>query len=200
MILPYNTWPIKSYKNESYLNFFTGVGGVLYKKEFLHKDIMNENIFMNICKDGDDIWFWGMAVLQGTKIKSLIPSFNELDYIEGSQEENVSLWHKNVNCGENDIKLNDFLTLYPEVLKKLITDYKKEQKQILIQRYTCPFFKNKESGKTDYYFFGIHILSKIKKRYEKKIIVLGLQMYKKTIHNNKKVVSIFGIPVYFSDK
>jgi mutator protein MutT len=50
-------------------NIATGVGGVLYKSNFLNKQIFDQNLFMKLTPTTDDIWFWAMAVLNRTKTK-----------------------------------------------------------------------------------------------------------------------------------
>ena len=52
----------------SFLNFLTGVGGVLYPPNSLHQDILSQEGFSSLCPNADDIWFWAMAVLADTKI------------------------------------------------------------------------------------------------------------------------------------
>ena len=49
--------------------FFTGLGGVLYPPNSLDIRVLNEEKFSMLCPSGDDIWFWGHALLKGTKIK-----------------------------------------------------------------------------------------------------------------------------------
>lgn len=72
----------KYYKYPSFANKLCGVGAVLYPPHCLYKDITNENLFQKLAPTNDDIWFWLMAVLNGTKIKVVkgnIPKPAELD-------------------------------------------------------------------------------------------------------------------------
>jgi mutator protein MutT len=50
-------------------NIITGVGGVLYKSDFLNKNIFDQDLFMKLTPTTDDIWFWAMSVLNKTKTK-----------------------------------------------------------------------------------------------------------------------------------
>lgn len=50
-------------------NFFTGIGGVLYPPNSLHKEVFNEDVFMDISPTADDVWFNAMARLKGTEIR-----------------------------------------------------------------------------------------------------------------------------------
>lgn len=49
------------------LNFPTGVGGVLYPPKSFNQEVFNDKVFMDICPKADDIWFYAMALLNGTK-------------------------------------------------------------------------------------------------------------------------------------
>lgn len=51
------------------LLFLTGVGGVFYPPKSLSPEVMNEAVFMDICKFADDVWFNAMALMAGTKIR-----------------------------------------------------------------------------------------------------------------------------------
>ena len=77
----------KFYKYPSYANKITGVGGVLYPPNSLYKDILDENLFMNLAPTNDDVWFWLMAVLNNKRIKVIknnIPQPTAIDEtIEG---------------------------------------------------------------------------------------------------------------------
>lgn len=53
--------------DDSSLNFFTGVGGVLYPPHSLDEEVLNESVFVDICKYADDVWFNAMALKKGTK-------------------------------------------------------------------------------------------------------------------------------------
>ena len=58
----------KYYKSASFANKLCGGAGTLYPPGSLYKDVSNENLFMTLAPTNDDIWFWLMAVMQGTKI------------------------------------------------------------------------------------------------------------------------------------
>lgn len=72
----------KYYNYPSFANKLCGMGGVIYPPNSLYKDITDENLFKTLCPTNDDIWFWLMAVLQGTKVKVVkhnIPQPAEID-------------------------------------------------------------------------------------------------------------------------
>ncbi len=117
-ILPYNKWKheIKNVK-PSYNNFLTGVGCVLYPPHCFYKDILREDLFVQLAPDADDIWFWAMAVLNGTKINVVKNNYRNLTYVNGTQE--TSLWKTNVTKNQNDPKIQKVLSYYPQILKRL---------------------------------------------------------------------------------
>lgn len=51
----------------SVLNFPTTGGGVLYPPKCFNQEVFNDKVFMNICPNADDIWFYAIALLNGTK-------------------------------------------------------------------------------------------------------------------------------------
>lgn len=120
-VLPYNKWLRNSKNNDvSFCNFFTGVGGVLYPKKSLASDVLLSEQFTQVCPTGDDIWFWGMAVLNGTKIKIVENSSFTLDLLDNTQE--VALWKKNDRGGVNDFMLQKLFTYYPEIKNQIMYD------------------------------------------------------------------------------
>jgi glycosyltransferase involved in cell wall biosynthesis len=124
-IKPYKQWEMTA-KNPgaSFLNFSTGVAGVLYKREHLHDDVFRKDLFMRLCPHGDDIWFWAMAVLKGTKIKIVDGCNFQLTEIKEAQE--CALWYENVNGGRNDEQLRNVFEHYPEILEKIRREYCEE--------------------------------------------------------------------------
>ena len=67
----------------SFLNRLMGVSGVLYPPHSLDPEVMNEEVFMDICKFADDIWFYAMALKAGTKIrKSPTHDARGMDYLD----------------------------------------------------------------------------------------------------------------------
>ncbi|WP_051192171.1 hypothetical protein [Butyrivibrio sp. VCB2001] len=69
-----------------YLNKLTGVGGVLYPPGCFYKDLFREDIFMKKCTTNDDVWFWLMGVLNGTKVFPVRKSFSKnILTVKGSQ-------------------------------------------------------------------------------------------------------------------
>ena len=95
---------------------YRGGAGCLYPPNSLHEDVFKEKLFMSLCPSSDDVWFWAMALLKGTKICSPVKKFG-LKYIDGTQEN--GLWININSKGENDCALARVFSEYPIVLTRL---------------------------------------------------------------------------------
>lgn len=117
--LPYTKWQ-KCIERvaPSYANFMTGAGGILYAPGCFHPDIMNVDKFQELCPHGDDIWFWSMALLNGTKIAIPPHPYKDLVYVNPEREANANddgtLFATN-GMGGNDVQLANILASYPEL-------------------------------------------------------------------------------------
>ena len=67
--LTYRNWTDTIENQASLNNFLLGVGGVLYPPDVFYDDVKNSSIFLKLCRHNDDVWFWAMARLKGTKIR-----------------------------------------------------------------------------------------------------------------------------------
>ncbi|MDR2210659.1 MAG: glycosyltransferase family 2 protein [Spirochaetaceae bacterium] len=121
--ISFNNKRIDSYQNwkrqkaaASPLNFFTGVGGVLYPPRSLYKDVYNHELFLTLCPNADDIWFYVMALLQGTKIQGVRNGYSrafDFDYIfSGEYMAIPKLADINVAKNQNDVQLKNVLEYY----------------------------------------------------------------------------------------
>lgn len=118
-LLPYKRWPREIQSTEAaFDHFFTGCGGVLYPPDSLDARVLNEQLFTAICPFGDDIWFWGMALLKGTRIKVIGREKFKLNFVENSQD--VALWKENDQGGRNDVMLGQLIDAFPEIRSLLI--------------------------------------------------------------------------------
>jgi len=93
------------------LNFFTGVGGVLYPPHCLDERVLDESTFMSICRTADDVWLNAMALLKGTMV-SRVSTRNPHgeDYVEGAAARLSNL--STVNASKNDVQLKTVYTKY----------------------------------------------------------------------------------------
>lgn len=122
-IAPYKKWTKKIRGTKaSYLNFLTGVGGVLYPANCLYKDVLNEELFTEIAAKADDVWFWAMSVLNNTK--TLVPKnhIQELTYVNPERErgltDEITLFSSNKKGG-NDLQIEKVINHYPQILEIL---------------------------------------------------------------------------------
>ena len=114
-------WGKGSNKNPLSLNFFTGVGGVLYPPHAFSDEVFNENVFLDICKYADDVWLYCMALLNNTPVKRVFThSSKGEDYIVNKNVQETALLKRNSDgkyC-ENDTQLHAVIEKYD--LMKLI--------------------------------------------------------------------------------
>lgn len=82
----------KNYK-PTYLNQLMGGAGTLYPPNALYKDVFNVELVKNLVPTHDDIYFWIMAVLNGTKIRLVKCKDPSIYNVVGSQ--NVALCKQN---------------------------------------------------------------------------------------------------------
>lgn len=120
-VLDYKDWKQQHEFRDSeasFLNFMTGLGGVLYPPHSLSEKVFDRSIYEKLCPTGDDIWFWSMAVINGTRIcrpKGFIKSFS---LIEGSQDD--CLWKTNQK--DNDRQLMAVMKSFPILRERLVRE------------------------------------------------------------------------------
>lgn len=113
-ILPYKNWTRSSDDFiPSYDIFPTGAGGILYPPNCFYKDIQDEELFMSLAPNADDIWFKAMTLLNNRKSKIINQNskeFSNIVTIDNTQENALCL--QNVNKGLNDIYLDKVFKFY----------------------------------------------------------------------------------------
>ncbi len=124
MPLPYKKWAKNVTKHKvSTRNFLTGCGGILYPPHSLYQDVCNQNLFQKLAPYADDIWFWAMAVLNNTPIRTFSGRYRKIILVnperEMRQTDELTLAKLNISKGGNDQQLVDVLAHYPELNKKL---------------------------------------------------------------------------------
>lgn len=122
-VAPYKKWAKKiKYCKPSYLNFLTGVGGVLYPVNSLYKDVLNEELFTELAPKADDVWFWAMAVLNKTKTGIVKNQITDLTYVNPERErgliDEVTLFSSNKKGG-NDLQIEKVINHYPQIIEIL---------------------------------------------------------------------------------
>jgi hypothetical protein len=95
------------------LNFPTGIGGVLYPPHCFNQEVLNKNVFMNICKYADDIWFKAMSLLNGViSQKAYTHNKNGKNYLINDNVQDITLAKYNNDKSMNDIQLKAVFDKY----------------------------------------------------------------------------------------
>lgn len=111
--LPYEGWEKRcSETGTNRLHFITGGAGALYPPGSLDKEVFNDDVFMSICPDADDVWFTAMAIKKGTSINKVFTRDKKgEDYFYNTQLGD-RLSYKNVTLGGNDRQLQAVFSKY----------------------------------------------------------------------------------------
>lgn len=112
-IMPYNQWEYCSSNTNGGYDFIpTGVGGVLYPPHCFHKDVTNENLFMELAPTADDLWLKVMCIMNGYPSKKVYTrnEYSE-EYITIPNSQKIALNHENI-LTNNDIQLNRIINHY----------------------------------------------------------------------------------------
>lgn len=113
-VLPYRSWDwCVAPKEASCLNFLTGEGGVLYFPGCFHEDVANKELYSQLTPNNDDIWYWSMAVLHGTKVKVVQKNRQQMLTFDSTQH--VSLYSSNRRADGNDAQMANVLAHYPKL-------------------------------------------------------------------------------------
>lgn len=110
----YNNWEWNTtYLEASPLNFPTGVGGILYPPKCFNEEVFNEEVFFDICKFADDVWFKAMALLNGTQTKRVFTrNIKGEEYIENPNEQDKGLGSVNNLLKQNDVQIKAIFDKY----------------------------------------------------------------------------------------
>lgn len=110
-ISPYHTWKRDNDINTPSAKVFpVGVGGVFYPKEAFDNDVLNEQLFTEICPHADDVWFKLLALKNGTLARMVEQPtpYRALVHIPTTQD--VSLWQ--LNTEKNDIQIANVIRYF----------------------------------------------------------------------------------------
>ena len=122
-VLPYSDWEFETLdRNPSPSIFPTGVGGVLYKPGILHSDVLDQNLFRQICPSADDLWLFWMGLRNGVTYRKIGNTRRLLTW-RGSQK--VGLYLNNVHGVKSNDKQVDALVSHfgvPEILFKHVQE------------------------------------------------------------------------------
>ena len=88
----------------SRLNFFEGVGGVLYPPHCFTSEVVNQSVFASICPTADDVWFNCMAILSNTSVVPADKHYFRFPLLINASVQDSALWRIN---NSNKITPND---------------------------------------------------------------------------------------------
>ena len=116
-----NSWIVTKNSHSSLKYLAVGFSGVLYPPKSLHHDIFDYQKIKQLAPIGDDLYFWAMAILVGTK--TIVPK-NALNNFQKSisHYESPNLGDLNGLGGQNDIQIQQILNHYPQI-KILLEDH-----------------------------------------------------------------------------
>jgi hypothetical protein len=100
----YTNWTscVKECPENNNLSFSVGVGGILYPPDCFTDEVFNQNVFMDICGEEDDVWFNAMRLLKGTRITKVFTINPKGDFMLLPSSKISSLWEKNRKGGNDD--------------------------------------------------------------------------------------------------
>lgn len=103
--------------------FPVGVGGILYQKSLLYKDVCNVDLFKSLCPLADDIWFFFMGKMKGTTYKKIESKNRHYFFMDGLYQlthKDSSLSKENVGESKNDVQLDNVISHYHLNVKELL--------------------------------------------------------------------------------
>lgn len=120
--LSYNKWNYDVFGMDNKFVFPVGVGGCLYKKEYLYKDVCNDSLFMKLAPRADDIWFYFMALLNGTGhivLPYIENIFIPLDNFYQLMHKDSNLSNSNYRESLNDVQIQAIVKHYGHDLNNI---------------------------------------------------------------------------------
>ncbi|BBP46621.1 glycosyl transferase [Thiosulfatimonas sediminis] len=117
---PYKQWH-KNCSNQSRpeRNFQTGVGGVLYPPNSLHKMVTDKNLFTKLAPHGDDIWLYWMMRLNGN---TAMQTQNDFEFYHWPFSQKTALYKQNVRKDGNDTQIQAMLQQFGSPLCLPVND------------------------------------------------------------------------------
>ncbi len=121
-LIPYAKWgwECRDVGEPDMLNFMTSGAGTLFPPGSLAPEVMNQEVFMELCPTADDVWLNAMARLAGSSVVRAYTGDNGCGYIESREGQAIALWHQNLTRGGNDIQIKAVFSRYgiDDIIKK----------------------------------------------------------------------------------
>ncbi len=112
MIKPYREWKSVTEEGTSFGYVGIGCAGILYPPHSLDFEVTNREVFMNICKYADDIWFKVMALKNGWPCTVTPQGIHEHTYYDNPLWQDKGLTQVNVNKNMNDMQIKAVFDKY----------------------------------------------------------------------------------------
>lgn len=98
----------------SKLNFFEGVGAVLYPPHCFTADVLDQSVFTEICPTADDVWFNCMALLSKTSVITANHHYSRFPLLINESVQDSALWRINSRTANtpNDKQLRAVMQKY----------------------------------------------------------------------------------------
>lgn len=124
---PYNKWKhnYKSIKQPSLFLSQVGVGGVLYPPNCLSAEVLNKDVFKEVCFFADDLWLKLMSTINKTPI--VTSSVVNKNIIAVSKSQKERLLNLNSKNGGNTQQLNNLLEFYNLNLYQLLSELENDK-------------------------------------------------------------------------
>lgn len=112
LLMPYDSWNHNIEKQKTKIIFPTGVGGILYSRNSLPQETLNQEEFMNLAQSADDLWLFWMASKNNVTYKLTKKRMNIVPWINSHKG---GLAEKNVDGKINDEVINNLQVKYGSV-------------------------------------------------------------------------------------
>lgn len=117
---PYRRWTHNVMYQSDKPVFPLGGSGTLYPPHSLHGDVTNRELFTRLAPQADDVWFWAMGEMAGTKTRLIdfgYP-FYQIDLLYQALHKDASLMASNLHEDNNDVQIRNVMGHYPELKEK----------------------------------------------------------------------------------
>lgn len=122
VIVPYGYWPYGGqHGRPCFSHLIMGGGGALYPPHCLYADVLDVNKFMRLSPYADDLWFWAMALMKGTRI-AVVANANGMPDADLCAVGSMALAKINLDEGGNDRQLSAIFSEYPKVRELLLEE------------------------------------------------------------------------------
>lgn len=123
---PYKTWgKFRWYHfltrriHSSFRNIQTGVGGVLYPKDSLKKEMLDVDLFTKIAPTTDDIWFWAAGVANGVPVVPVPFGHNKPKGVGKPKQLSLKTVNFKTGTDRNASALQAIFDKYPEIRQRV---------------------------------------------------------------------------------